>query len=223
MEKYIVLFILFIAGIVLSRGVKHLSWLSLGQFGVRKIRRWNAYTDSFANFILFLCFIFCCTYWLIPFSFWIYSVILLLTTLITMSRVNFIKQTRLKYPRWAAFCFFLVGMIGWFSVADSAFFEPIYQLQKDVLAYKIDNVLYFLQEVNFMYAVLQGFLMWVPLWFLWNHFKTMRTDHCLRSHNIVTFTLKVVFVCGLLLGLSIFGFGFLDVIYQKNHKLRLNI
>ena len=118
---------------------------------------------------------------------------------------------------------YCVGMIGWLSTVDSSFFMPIAQWRQDVLAMRIDSILYFFQEVHFMYTVLQGFLMWIPLCFLWNHFKTMRTDHCLRSKNAVTFTCKVFFVCAFLWGLSIFGFAFIDVVYQKNHNLRLNI
>ena len=212
MKTYIVLFLLILAGFWLSFHVKKLSYWSLGNFGIRKVKRWDVKTDSFSNGMLVISFLFCCGYWLIPYSFLIYSIALIFVTWITMVRVGRLSKKVVKHPSWIAFGFFMAGLCAWYAASQYNGDLLIVLFRKHVLA-GISSVLYFLQEEDFAYTLLQGVIMWLPFWFLLNQFKTMRIDCCLRASSEFFCLIKIFVFCFCVMSLSLYGFSFLSEIY----------
>lgn len=214
MKTYIILFILILVGIALSFAYKHLSAFSLGSFGLRHLMKWKSSTDTLGNWILFLCFVFCCTYWMID-RYWIYySILVLFSTICTMARVSKLPKKNMPHPKWTVFCYWMVGLIGWFCAVHSGASANVLLFKMDVFSHAANTPIYFLTHVSFMVTILQGVLMWIPVWILWNHFKYMRCQKMVRAKNVYTLTIKLVFVCIVMWGLYAYGFHFLDLVYQ---------
>ena len=147
-----------------------------------------------------------------------YSIIVLLTTLCAMGRVSKLPKKNVDRPAWVAFCMYMVGLTGWFCVMYTPASANVLLFKMDVFAHLANSPIYFLTHVSFMDTILQGVMMWIPLWILWNQFKYMRCQKMVRAANTVTLTIKVIFICFILWMIVAYGFDFLDGVYQVGKK-----
>lgn len=207
---------------------KATSIFTFKKFGIRKKKRWNALIDDLGNFFLLLSFVYCCVYWLIPYYRQIYAVWIMFTLIVTLSRAVVITS---KYPKdkKGKLCtilvdvgIYLVGAIG-LAGAVGAFNNEIFlsgvdRFARDLQSGGIHDYMYFLTNPSFFYVVLEGLIMFIPLMFLWNNFKYMRTERTIRAANVATFTIKVLIVCALMTVLSYEGFSFLNMVYCVDLK-----
>ena len=183
--------------------------------GLRHLMKYRSSTDTFGNGMLIVCFIFCTIYWLIPFYSLFYTLLLVFCVLATMGRVCMLpKRQRTNMPVWVAFCLYAIGATGWFCSMFNVGHDAILSFRADVLAGKVHEFFYIMTHVSFMHTLLQGFIMWIPFWILWNHFKYMRCEKRIRAKNVATLTVKSIFVCLILIVLYVYGFNFLNVVYH---------
>lgn len=213
MKKYIVIFCLIVIGILLSLVYRRLSIFSLKNVGLRYIKKWKSRTDTLGNWMLFLSFVFCCVYWLIPQYSILYSIFLTFTILATLGRISLLPKRRIKMPCWIAFCLYSVGAVGWFCSMMNGTHASITTFYQDVMAGRVNEFFYIMTHVNFMFTVLQGFLMWFPFWVLWNHFKYMRCEKRIRAKNVAALTIQCSAICFIMIALYVYGFPFLKSVY----------
>lgn len=60
--------------------------------------------------------------------------------------------------------------------------------------------------------------MLVPLFELWQQFKCMRLDNRFRGYNLATMTIHTLIVLAGLIFISLYGFNFIDDVYQVQYK-----
>ena len=213
MKNFIVFFILIGVGTILSLSYKRLSKFGLGKFGLRHLMKWKSSTDTFGNCMLFVSFVFCCVYWLIPYYSIIYSFFVAFTILATMGRVCLLPKRQQILPCWTAFCMYLMGAVGWFCSMMNGAHASITSFCKDVFAGRVNEFFYIMTHVSFMDTLLQGFLMWLPCWVLWNHFKYMRCEKRIRANNIASLSVQTFVICFVMFFLFFKGFDFLKSVY----------
>ena len=213
MKIYIAIFSLILVGIGVSLSYRRLSKFGLGRFGLRHLMKWKSSTDTLGNWMLFVSFVFCCVYWLVPYYSIFYSIFLGFTILATVGRVSLLSKRHLKMPCWIVFCLYSVGAVGWFCSMMNGEHVLIDSFYRDVMAGRVNEFFYIMTHVSFMHTVLQGFLMWFPFLFLWNHFKYMRCEKRIRAKNVATLTVQCVVVCLIMIILFVYGFPFLNRMY----------
>ncbi len=207
---------------------KATSIFTFKKFGIRKKKRWNALIDDLGNFFLLISFVFCCVYWLVPYYRQIFAVWIMFTMICALSRSAIITS---KYPRdWKGKTsaiivnagLYLVGAIGLAGAVgvfnNSMFLSGVARFTHDLESGSIQSYMYFLTNPSIFYVLLEGLLMFIPLMFLWNNFKYMRTERMIRAANVVTFTIKLLLLYALLVTLSYYGFDFINMIYCVDAK-----
>lgn len=203
---------------------KSTSVFTFKKFGIRGKKRWNALVDDLGNIFLLISFLFCCTYWLIPYYLEIYAVWMLFTLLCTISRCVIITA---RYPKdWKGKAgtlivntgTFLIGAIGLACAIGcfnhSMFTGQVANFARDLEAGKIASYMYFLTNPSFFYVLLEGILLFMPLMFLWNGFKYMRTERTIRAANVVTYAIKLLLLYTIMIGLGYEGFHFINMVYH---------
>ncbi len=110
----------------------------------------------------------------------------------------------------------MAGAVGVFN--NSMFLSGVARFTHDLESGSIQSYMYFLTNPSIFYVLLEGLLMFIPLMFLWNNFKYMRTERMIRAANVVTFTIKLLLLYALLVTLSYYGFDFINMIYCVDAK-----
>lgn len=200
-----------------------LSVFSFSDFGIRKIKRWRNTTDTLGNFFIVvsaaicLSYIFYFKYFLVIYGLW-----MLFTLLCTLSRVFIMTK---RYTEWKRlllivqiYAFAAVGLLCVSAVLfHSTAMYSIPLLAEDIEKGRIDFWYIFLNP-SISYALLQGLIMLVPLFELWQQFKCMRLDNRFRGYNLATMTIHTLIVLAGLIFISLYGFNFIDDVYQVQYK-----
>ncbi|WP_317395742.1 hypothetical protein, partial [Faecalicoccus pleomorphus] len=82
---------------------------------------------------------------------------------------------------------------------------------------KVFEVLYFLHSFAPMMVLLQGILYMLPMYCMWAQFKYMRLENTYKSRNIGLFTIKILFICLVMVALSYGGIEVLNWAYYIDH------
>ena len=227
MKMFVILIVFFGIGLFLTLAsnstiAKILAIFTFKDFGVRRIERWRSNTDTLGNIFLSLCVIFCCGYWLLPNFLIIYSMILFISAAACLGVVARLFATDPLEGKLALWGIFIVVFVGWLSACgflnQQIFLTQIQVFRGDCLQGSIRSILYFLTNPSFAYTVLEGILLFMPLGILWNHFKYIRTEKTLRAKNLLTFCLKMIFYCFLMIYVGAYGFTYLNQIYHFEYK-----
>lgn len=198
------------------------SVFSFGKNGLRKMRRRRDTTDTVANVCLGIALLFSLFHWLIPASFIIYGILLLVSFLCVLAWTNKISAKMDRVHRMLVlfdvsmmFFFGLFSALGCFNgfvTFDSA---PV--LRQDIAGGKVFEVLYFLHIFAPMMVLLQGILYMLPMYCMWAQFKYMRLENTYKSRNIGLFTIKILFICLVMVTLSYGGIEVLNWAYYIDH------
>lgn len=197
---------------------KMFSIFSMGTFGIRYIRRRRDHVDSLGNFFLFISFILSFTFFIIPFFQYVIGGWLVFAFLCTFAQAARIG-TNMKYipAKFLLLGVYLMGASGivatsgminnYAIVSDVAFFN------KALFGGNATNLFFFLSEPYTFDLLLEALLIFSSSYILWAQFKYIRLEDTFKARWIITYLLKVIVVCAFVLGLSYFGFGFIDQVY----------
>jgi hypothetical protein len=201
-----------------KKGACALSLLSFDDFGIRKIARWNNTTDSIGNFFLFFSLLFCVGYFLIPNYEIFYCLWLAFAFLCTLAQSYRVCQ---RYERWKSFLVVLMeclmacaGLVcGLGLLNERIFVYPIYQLKVDLTSQVSMDLWYPFFHCDVPYTVLQGVILFMPLFALWQQFKYMRLENHYKASFLITYVLKNGVWIALMMFLSLKGFEFINLMY----------
>lgn len=195
-------------------------YISLGQFGIRTIERRHDKTDTLGNIILFLCLVFCVSYWLLPeYFFIIYSILFWISFVILCAQVFRISQ---DYPQKKQISLILsiyvMCVIAYCCAAGFLSGHQIYHdlslFLKDIHKNPFTSVLYYLQNYQWASVILTGVTMMYSFYLVWAQFKYMRLENSFKADNIIFFWIKVTFVSILSIALGYGGYVLLAVSYH---------
>ena len=216
--------IVFLVGIILiliptRAWNKVLHIFSFNKFGVRYIRRRRDNTDTLCNVFLFISFLLSISYWIIPYFQIVIGVWLTFAFIVTfaqgarvgMSLSTFKGKMVLLGIVLMYGCGLLssVGVINQFALVSRATF-----FEKAVFSKEILDVFFYLQKPYAMDILLGFFVIFTSCYILWAQFKYLRLEDTFKARWIITYLLKVLFVCALVVGVSYFGFDFIDQVYE---------
>jgi hypothetical protein len=199
-------------------------------FGIRKIKRMHTTTDTLANGLETVCLLFCIIYPIVPAYSWIYLLILIFTFLCTLSRWAVMAAKGKDWKHKVECAFVLFGY--WMVFAAGLLCNTV--LEADNASVFISNwlhalfqgtyldVMYYLVNPDLFFWLLKGFLMAVPVFFLWQQFKYLRLERTYRAANIFTYVLKIIFILALMMVFCVEGYPFLYRVYQMDYKMEEN-
>jgi len=96
----------------------------------------------------------------------------------------------------------------------------IHRLTKnsEVLILLSFDIFYLLTNHSIIVYILQGILFFIPVYCMWSQFKYMRLENTYKAMNIITYVIKVLFICFVMAFLAIEGFDFINFVYQVEYK-----
>ena len=228
MDKIVILILVAAFGIIFalvpSRTYNILTkTLSFDKKGIRYIRRRHDKVDALANLFLFIGLIFSVLYFVLPFYSLIYAVFLIFSFLCVLGQANrVLKKKNRNVYRIVIYGLYLMACIGLVSasgmlnnhVADML----VITFRTDLFAGNVFNVFYLLTNHSIMVYILQGILFFIPVYCMWSQFKYMRLENTYKAMNIITYVIKVLFICFVMAFLAIEGFDFINFVYQVEYK-----
>ena len=228
MDKIVILILVAAFGIIFalvpSRTYNILTkTVSFDKKGIRYIRRRHDKVDALANLFLFIGLIFSVLYFVLPFYSLIYAVFLIFSFLCVLGQANHVlkKKNRNVY-RIVIYGLYLMTAIGLVSalgllnnhVADMM----VTTYRTDLFAGTVFDIFYLLTNHSIIVYILQGILFFIPVYCMWSQFKYMRLENTYKAMNIITYVIKVLFICFVMAFLAIEGFDFINFVYQVEYK-----
>lgn len=228
MDKIVILILVAAFGIIFalvpSRTYNILTkTLSFDKKGIRYIRRRHDKVDALANLFLFIGLIFSVLYFVLPFYSLIYAVFLIFSFLCVLGQANrVLKKKNRNVYRIVIYGLYLMTAIGLVSalgllnnhVADMM----VTTYRTDLSAGNVFDIFYLLTNHSIIVYILQGILFFIPVYCMWSQFKYMRLENTYKAMNIITYVIKVLFICFVMVFLAIEGFDFINFVYQVEYK-----
>lgn len=228
MDKIVILILVAAFGIIFalvpSRTYNILTkTLSFDKKGIRYIRRRHDKVDALANLFLFIGLIFSVFYFVLPFYSLIYAVFLIFSFLCVLGQANrVLKKKNRNVYRIVIYGLYLMAAIGLVSalgllnshVADMM----VTTYRTDLFAGNVFDIFYLLTNHSIIVYILQGILFFIPVYCMWSQFKYMRLENTYKAMNIITYVIKVLFICFVMAFLAIEGFDFINFVYQVEYK-----
>lgn len=228
MDKIVILILVAAFGIIFtlvpSRTYNVLTkTLSFDKKGIRYIRRRHDKVDALANLFLFIGLIFSVLYFILPFYSLIYAVFLIFSFLCVLGQANrVLKKKNRNVYRIVIYGLYLMTAIGLVSalgllnnhVADMM----VTTYRTDLFAGNVFDIFYLLTNHSIIVYILQGILFFIPVYCMWSQFKYMRLENTYKAMNIITYVIKVLFICFVMAFLAIEGFDFINFVYQVEYK-----
>lgn len=228
MDKIVILILVTAFGIIFalvpSRTYNILTkTLSFDKKGIRYIRRRHDKVDALANLFLFIGLIFSVLYFILPFYSLIYAVFLIFSFLCVLGQANrVLKKKNRNVYRIVIYGLYLMTAIGLVSalgllnnhVADMM----VTTYRTDLFAGNVFDIFYLLTNHSIIVYILQGILFFIPVYCMWSQFKYMRLENTYKAMNIITYVIKVLFICFVMAFLAIEGFDFINFVYQVEYK-----
>lgn len=228
MDKIVILILVAAFGIIFalvpSRTYNILTkTLSFDKKGIRYIRRRHDKVDALANLFLFIGLIFSVLYFILPFYSLIYAVFLIFSFLCVLGQANrVLKKKNKNVYRIVIYGLYLMTAIGLVSalgllnnhVADMM----VTTYRTDLFAGNVFDIFYLLTNHSIIVYILQGILFFIPVYCMWSQFKYMRLENTYKAMNIITYVIKVLFICFVMVFLAIEGFDFINFVYQVEYK-----
>lgn len=228
MDKIVILILVAALGIIFalvpSRTYNILTkTLSFDKKGIRYIRRRHDKVDALANLFLFIGLIFSVLYFILPFYSLIYAVFLIFSFLCVLGQANrVLKKKNKNVYRIVIYGLYLMTAIGLVSalgllnnhVADMM----VTTYRTDLFAGNVFDIFYLLTNHSIIVYILQGILFFIPVYCMWSQFKYMRLENTYKAMNIITYVIKVLFICFVMAFLAIEGFDFINFVYQVEYK-----
>lgn len=228
MDKIVILILVAAFGIIFalvpSRTYNILTkTLSFDKKGIRYIRRRHDKVDALANLFLFIGLIFSVLYFVLPFYSLIYAVFLIFSFLCVLGQANrVLKKKNRNVYRIVIYGLYLMTAIGLVSalgllnnhVADMM----VTTYRTDLFAGNVFDIFYLLTNHSIIVYILQGILFFIPVYCMWSQFKYMRLENTYKAMNIITYVIKVLFICFVMVFLAIEGFDFINFVYQVEYK-----
>lgn len=228
MDKIVILILVAAFGIIFalvpSRTYNILTkTLSFDKKGIRYIRRRHDKVDALANLFLFIGLIFSVLYFVLPFYSLIYAVFLIFSFLCVLGQANrVLKKKNRNVYRIVIYGLYLMAAIGLVSalgllnshVADML----VTTYRTDLFAGNVFDIFYLLTNHSIIVYILQGILFFIPVYCMWSQFKYMRLENTYKAMNIITYVIKVLFICFVMAFLAIEGFDFINFVYQVEYK-----
>lgn len=228
MDKIVILILVAAFGIIFalvpSRTYNILTkTLSFDKKGIRYIRRRHDKVDALANLFLFIGLIFSVFYFVLPFYSLIYAVFLIFSFLCVLGQANrVLKKKNRNVYRIVIYGLYLMTAIGLVSalgllnnhVADMM----VTTYRTDLFAGNVFDIFYLLTNHSIIVYILQGILFFIPVYCMWSQFKYMRLENTYKAMNIITYVIKVLFICFVMAFLAIEGFDFINFVYQVEYK-----
>lgn len=228
MDKIVILILVAAFGIIFalvpSRTYNILTkTLSFDKKGIRYIRRRHDKVDALANLFLFIGLIFSVLYFVLPFYSLIYAVFLIFSFLCVLGQANrVLKKKNRNVYRIVIYGLYLMTAIGLVSalgllnnhVADMM----VTTYRTDLSAGNVFDIFYLLTNHSIIVYILQGILFFIPVYCMWSQFKYMRLENTYKAMNIITYVIKVLFICFVMAFLAIEGFDFINFVYQVEYK-----
>lgn len=228
MDKIVILILVAAFGIIFalvpSRTYNILTkTLSFDKKGIRYIRRRHDKVDALANLFLFSGLIFSVLYFVLPFYSLIYTVFLIFSFLCVLGQANrVLKKKNKNVYRIVIYGLYLMTAIGLVSalgllnnhVADMM----VTTYRTDLFAGNVFDIFYLLTNHSIIVYILQGILFFIPVYCMWSQFKYMRLENTYKAMNIITYVIKVLFICFVMAFLAIEGFDFINFVYQVEYK-----
>lgn len=228
MDKIVILILVAAFGIIFtlvpSRTYNVLTkTLSFDKKGIRYIRRRHDKVDALANLFLFIGLIFSVFYFVLPFYSLIYAVFLIFSFLCVLGQANrVLKKKNRNVYRIVIYGLYLMTAIGLVSalgllnnhVADMM----VTTYRTDLFAGNVFDIFYLLTNHSIIVYILQGILFFIPVYCMWSQFKYMRLENTYKAMNIITYVIKVLFICFVMAFLAIEGFDFINFVYQVEYK-----
>lgn len=228
MDKIVILILVAAFGIIFalvpSRTYNILTKiLSFDKKGIRYIRRRHDKVDALANLFLFIGLIFSVLYFVLPFYSLIYAVFLIFSFLCVLGQANrVLKKKNRNVYRIVIYGLYLMAAIGLVSalgllnshVADML----VTTYRTDLFAGNVFDIFYLLTNHSIIVYILQGILFFIPVYCMWSQFKYMRLENTYKAMNIITYVIKVLFICFVMAFLAIEGFDFINFVYQVEYK-----
>lgn len=228
MDKIVILILVAAFGIIFalvpSRTYNILTkTLSFDKKGIRYIRRRHDKVDALANLFLFIGLIFSVLYFILPFYSLIYAVFLIFSFLCVLGQANrVLKKKNRNVYRIVIYGLYLMTAIGLVSalgllnnhVADMM----VTTYRTDLFAGNVFEIFYLLTNHSIIVYILQGILFFIPVYCMWSQFKYMRLENTYKAMNIITYVIKVLFICFVMVFLAIEGFDFINFVYQVEYK-----
>lgn len=184
---------------------------SLGQVGIRTIRRRNDRSDTLTNFILFLCFVFSFGYLFVPYWEMVYCILFGVSYLCLIAQTNRIAHPFSKRKRisvllavWLMSAIAFAGAIGLFN--HHQFIRDINIFSKVMYTHNIYSYFYYLTNHEWVSALFEGVIMFASFYVTWAQFKYMRLENSFKANTMIRFWIKIVLVCIILIGLSFGGY-----------------
>ncbi len=174
-------------------------YFSFEKWGMRKIYRRRDWVDTFANTCLFICVIFCFLFAFIPFYMVIYGLMVLFSFLALLGQANRVMDEESKKSRFVVFyCCYLMAAFGFLSAAgvfnNYMLYADIAQFRANVFTNQMLNWYYYLSRPYVAAVFVQAILYMIPMYFIWAQFKYMRLEDTYKGRNLVSFTIKVIFL-----------------------------
>lgn len=228
MEAIIIGLIVVLAGVLLLfipdfiyRQIE--SVFSLGDLGIRNIPRRHDKTDTLANFCLFFALVFSIFYFVIPFYNVFYMILLIISFLVCLAQTSKVTKKTARWERcFVIYCVYLMAGIGFVSstgLLNSNSGDALIQtFGTDLFGGQVFDVFYILTNPSIMVYLLQAVLFLIPMYCMWAQFKYMRLEKTYKGINVFTFLIKVLFICFVMVYLSIYGFDFINLVYQVEYK-----
>lgn len=228
MNKIVVLILVAALGIIFSLAPSRTyniltKALSFDKKGIHYIRKRHDKVDALANLFLCIGFIFSVLYFVFPFYSLIYAAFLIFSFLCVLGQANRVlkKKNRTVY-RVVIYGLYLMAAIGLVSalgmlnnhIADM----QVTTFRTDLFTGNVFNVFYLLTNHSIVVYILQGILFFIPVYCMWSQFKYMRLENTYKAMNIITFAIKVLFICVVMVFLAIEGFDFINFVYQVEYK-----
>lgn len=228
MDKIVILILVAAFGIIFalvpSRTYNILTkTLSFDKKGIRYILRRHDKVDALANLFLFIGLIFSVFYFVLPFYSLIYAVFLIFSFLCVLGQANrVLKKKNRNVYRIVIYGLYLMTAIGLVSalgllnnhVADMM----VTTYRTDLFAGNVFDIFYLLTNHSIIVYILQGILFFIPVYCMWSQFKYMRLENTYKAMNIITYVIKVLFICFVMVFLAIEGFDFINFVYQVEYK-----
>ncbi len=192
---------------------------SLGNYGVRYIRRRRDHTDSLANFFLFISLILSCTFFLIPGYQYVIGAWLTFAFLCTFGQATrvcvSIPAVKAKIVLFGVYLMFACGLASSIGFINGFVVNGyISAFTKAIFGGEAKNVFFYLQSPLTFYMLIEGFIIFVSCYNLWAQFKYLRLENTYKAKWMVTYIMKILFVCAVVIGTAYFGFNFVGTVYQ---------
>lgn len=217
MEEYIVLGIIVVAGIlicVLPQFMRETiaNVFSMSDFGLRysKWRRDNI--DTFGNIMLFLGFIISIVAGLIPYGQYLFIAYFLFSFLCLVGQTFRISKDDPTIQRLsltlAIYFMCAVAFVSAVFLVSPRMAQALPQFIQDMQEHKYLSFIYWFSRYEPLLVVDQIACYFAAYYVVWAQFKYMRLENHYKAGNLVFFWIKVVFVCLMLVAMSL-GYAYL--------------